>query len=87
MFMHCPHVSFICAYQVFDKMPKWHSGVVLDSNEFQILGITMIELVYHALHMHHICTPHAHLMHTLAQLSIVLHFIDITCFRTYNMIM
>ena len=60
MFMHCLHVSFVGAYQVFDKMPKWHSGVVLDSNEFQILGITMIELVYHALHMHHICTPHAH---------------------------
>ena len=49
MFMHCLHVSFIGAYQVFDKMPKWHFGVVLDSNEFQTLGITMIGLVYHVL--------------------------------------
>ena len=47
--MHCPRVSFIGAYQVFDKMPKWHFGVVLDSNEFQTLGITMIGLVYHVL--------------------------------------
>ena len=82
MFMHCSHVSFIDAHQVFDKMPKWHFGVVLDSNEFQTLGITMIGFVYHvliisfdqnvlshALHMHHICTPHARLMHTLAYLS------------------
>ena len=51
MFMHCPHVSFIGAYQVFDKMPKWHFGVVLDSNEFQTLGITIIGLVYHVLIM------------------------------------
>ena len=42
MFMHCPRVSFIGAYQVFDKMLKWHFCVVLDSNEYQILGITMI---------------------------------------------
>ena len=49
MFMHCSHVSFIAAYHVFDKMPKWHFGVVLDSNEFQTLGITMIELFYHVL--------------------------------------
>ena len=49
MFMHCPHVSFIGAYQVFDKMFKWHFDVVLDSNEVQTLGITMIELVYHVL--------------------------------------
>ena len=42
MFMHCPHVSSIGAYQVFDKMPKWHFGVVLDSNEYQNLGTTMI---------------------------------------------
>ena len=46
MFMDCPHVSSVGAYQVFDKMPKWHFGVVLDSNEFQTLGITMIGLVY-----------------------------------------
>ena len=49
MFMHCPHVSFIGVYQVLNKMLKWHFDVVLDSNEFQTLGITMIELVYHVL--------------------------------------
>ena len=42
MFMHYLHVSCVCAYQVFDKMPKWHFGVVLDSDEYQALGITMI---------------------------------------------
>ena len=42
MFMHYLHVSCVCAYQVFDKMPKWHFGVVLDSDEYQMLGITMI---------------------------------------------
>ena len=36
--------------------------------------------------MHCTCITYAHHMHTLAQLSIVLHFIDITCFSTYNMI-
>ena len=35
------------AFQVFDKMPKWHFDVILDSNEYQTLGITMIGLVYH----------------------------------------
>ena len=49
MFMHCPHVSFIGAYQVFDKMPKWHYNVVLDSNKFQTLGTNMIIHFYHAL--------------------------------------
>ena len=49
MFMYCLLVSFISAYQVFDKMLEWHFGVVLDSNEFQTLGITMIGLVYHVL--------------------------------------
>ena len=47
--MHCPHVSFIGVYQVLNKMLKWHFDVVLDSNEFQTLGITMIEHVYHVL--------------------------------------
>ena len=37
------------AHQVFDKMLKWHFGVVLDSNEFHFLGFTFIELVYHVL--------------------------------------
>ena len=49
MFMHCSHVSFISAHKVFDKMPKWHFGVVLNSNEFQTLGIIMIGLIYHVL--------------------------------------
>ena len=47
MFMRCPHVKYSVAYQVFDKMLKWHFLVVLDSNEFQILGFPMIELVFH----------------------------------------
>ena len=47
--MHYPCISLIGAYEVFDKMPKWHFGVVLDTNEFQTLGITMIIHVYHVL--------------------------------------
>ena len=43
------HVSCVCAYEVFDKMPKWNFNVVLDSNEYQTLGITMIIHVYHIL--------------------------------------
>ena len=42
MFMHCLHASCVGAHQVFDKMPKWHFDVVLDFNEYQTLGITMI---------------------------------------------
>ena len=49
MFMYCLHVSFIGVYQVFDKMPKWQFDIVLNSNEFQTLDITMIGLVYHVL--------------------------------------
>ena len=49
MFIHCPHVSFIGAYQVFDKMFKWYFCVVLDSNEYQTLENTMIIHVYHVL--------------------------------------
>ena len=49
MFMHCLHVSCVCAYQVFNKMPKWHIGVILDSDEYQTLGITMIMHVYNVL--------------------------------------
>ena len=49
MFMHCPHVKYSVAYQVFDKILKGHFLVVLDSNEFQILGFPMIELVFHVL--------------------------------------
>ena len=30
-------------------MPKWDFGVVLDSNEYQTLGITMIIHVYYVL--------------------------------------
>ena len=65
MFMHCPHVSFIGAYQVFDKMPKWQFDIVLDSNEFQILGITMIGLIYHVLIID--CV-----LHTLTQMCLVM---------------
>ena len=34
---------------MFDKMPKWHFGVVLDFDKYQTLGITMIMHVYHVL--------------------------------------
>ena len=78
MFMHCSHVSCTGAL-VFDKTPKWHFDVVLDFDEFQTWGITMIELVYHVLIIGcvflHIftqmylvmpctCITYAHLMHT-----------------------
>ena len=43
------HVSGVYAYQVFDKMPKWHFAIVLDSDEYQTLRITMIMHVYHVL--------------------------------------
>ena len=49
MFIYYPHVKYSVAYQVFDIMLKWHFLVFLDSNEFQILGFPMIELVYHVL--------------------------------------
>ena len=39
----------MCALYVFDKMPKWHFVVVLDSDEYQIVGITIIIYVYHVL--------------------------------------
>ena len=35
------HVSGLYAHYVFDEMPKWHFVVVLDSNEYQTLGINM----------------------------------------------
>ena len=53
MFMHCSHVKFIGAYQVFDKVLKWHFCVAWDSIKYQILGITMIIHVYHVLHLTH----------------------------------
>ena len=49
MFMHCPYVKYSVAYQMFEKMLKWHFCVVLDFNEFQILGFTLILLVDHVL--------------------------------------
>ena len=65
MFMHCSPVSFIGAHQVFDKMLKWHFGVVLDSNEFQTLGITMIGFVYHVLII-------GCVLHTLTKMCLVM---------------
>jgi len=32
----------MCALQMFDKMPKWYFLILLDSNEYQFLRITMI---------------------------------------------
>ena len=37
------------ALQVFDKMSKWHFLIILDSNEYQFVGITIIIHVYHDL--------------------------------------
>ena len=34
---------------MFDKIPKWKFVVVLDSDEYQTLGITIIIHVYHVL--------------------------------------
>ena len=83
MFVHYLHVSFVGAYQVFDKMLKWHFGVVLDSNEYQTLGITMVIHICfthfdpnglgHALLMHHI-THHMHTWCTHLFTCHVLHF-------------
>ena len=39
----------MCALYVFDKMPIQHFVVVLDSDEYQIVGITIIIHVYHVL--------------------------------------
>ena len=39
----------MCALYVFDKMPKWHFVVVLDPDEYQIVGITIIIHAYHVL--------------------------------------
>ena len=47
--MHYPHVKYNVAYEMFDKILKWHFLVFLDSNEFQNLGFPMIKLVYHVL--------------------------------------
>ena len=43
------HVNDVYAYYVFDEMPKWHFVVVLDSDKYQNLGITMIMHVYNVL--------------------------------------
>ena len=39
----------MCTLYVFDKMPKWNFFVVLDSDEYQTLEITIIIHVYHVL--------------------------------------
>ena len=49
MCSHCPLVFCSVACFVFDKMLKWDFCVELDSNEFQCLGIPLIELGYHVL--------------------------------------
>ena len=50
MFMHSlTYMCSVCALYVFDKMPKWHFVVVLDSDEYQTLGITIIIHDYHVL--------------------------------------
>ena len=65
----------MCALYVFDKMPKWHFVVVLDSDEYQNLEITIIIHVYHVLIIVYVfytlcplstcsCNGHASHMHT-----------------------
>ena len=108
MFIHCLHVSFVGAYQVFDKIPKWHFGVVWTPMSTKLWGLSWLymfimfwslvvcfthfdpNVLSHALHMHHICTPHAHLMRTLVHISwfCISIMLDICyyVFSTYNMI-
>ena len=68
------YVSGLYAYYVFDEMPKWHFVVVLDSDEYQTLGITMFLHSQHVLNIGHVfytlfpkcawsCLDHASHMH------------------------
>ena len=65
----------MCALYVFDKMSIWHFVVVLGSDEYQILEITIIIHIYHVLIISGVfytlcpvsaysCIGHASHMHT-----------------------
>ena len=79
----------MCPLYVFDKMPKWHFVVVLNSDEYQTLGITMIMYVYHVVIIGCVlytlcplnvcsCIGHASHMHTRCTLLHTL--LHLTCF-------
>ena len=74
-------------------MPKWHFVVVLDSDEYQTMGITIIIHVYHVLIIVYVfytlcplsacsCICHVSQMHTRYTLvAPLLHTLDhLTCF-------
>ena len=74
------YVSGLYAYYVFDEMPKWHFVVVLDSDEYQTLGITMFLHSQHVLNIGHVfytlfpkcawsCLDHASHMHITCTLD------------------
>ena len=74
------YVSGLYAYYVFDEMPKWHFVVVLDSDEYQTLGITMFLYSQHVLNIGHVfytlfpkcawsCLDHASHMHITCTLD------------------
>ena len=74
------YVSGLYAYYVFDEMPKWHFVVVLDSDEYQTLGITMFLHSQHFLNIGHVfytlfpkcawsCLDHASHMHITCTLD------------------
>ena len=74
------YVSGLYAYYVFDEMPKWHFVVILDSDEYQTLGITMFLHSQHVLNIGHVfytlfpkcawsCLDHASHMHITCTLD------------------
>ena len=85
----------MCALYVFDKMPKWHFLIVLDSDEYKFLGITMIMCVYHVLIIGGVfyalcpmsaysCIGHASHMHTSC--TFVAHTLTLDMFCTSLML-
>ena len=91
MFMHSlTYMCSVCALYVFDKMPKWHFVVVLDFNEYKILGITIIIHVYHVLIIGDVfytlclvstysCIGHASHMHTRCTFAAHTLTLDMLC--------
>ena len=84
------HISGVYAHYVFDEMPKWHFIVVLNSDEYQTLGITMIMHVYHVLIFGRVfytlfpmqalsCLDHASHMHTTCTLDAHTWSLDMFC--------
>ena len=78
---------------MFDKTPKWHFLAVLDSDEYQTLGITITIHVYHVLIIGGVfytlfpvsaysCIGHASHMH--ASCTFAAHTLTLTCFAFTN---